>query len=244
MNDAEAPMGPDDPSLPQDIVDRALYRRGRLEVYDRIDPRHAALLVIDMQNAWVEPGAPFDTPATRSIVAPINRLAAALRERGGLIVWFQHTSAERGSPLYWSGYFDHHVADRYRDETVAALLPGSWTHALSDRLDVRPADLKLRKYRFSPFIRNTDDMAARLQARGIASVIVVGTATNVGVESTVRDAMMLDFQTFMPHDAVIAPYPSGHHAAMRSIVQIFADVRPVDRLIALFDAPRGADAMR
>ena len=112
-------------SLPQALVERAIYRRGRLAVYDAIDPRRTALLVVDLQNAWLEPGAPFETPVARTIVPRINRLADALRSAGGLVVWFQHTAAERGSPLYWSGYFDHHVADRYRDETIAALLPGA-----------------------------------------------------------------------------------------------------------------------
>jgi ureidoacrylate peracid hydrolase len=189
-----------------------------------------------MQNAWVKPGAPFETPATRSIVPAINRLADALRERGGLIVWFQHTAAMPGSPLYWSGYFDRHVAEHYRAQTVAALQPGTQTHEIYSGLNVQPSDWRLQKYRFSPFIRNPDDPLPQLMERNIESVIVVGTATNVGVECTVRDAMMLDFQTYMPHDAVVAPYYDGHLAAMRSVVQIFADVRPVDELIELMDA--------
>jgi ureidoacrylate peracid hydrolase len=224
------------PTLPDDLVQRAIYRRGRANVYDGLDPKRTALLVIDMQHAWLAEGAPFETPATRRIVPAINRLAGALRDAGGLVVWFQHTAAPVGDPLYWSGYFDHHVSDRYREETVAALLPGTPTHAIHASLDVRPGDLTLRKYRFSPFLRNPDDPLALLEARGIESVIVVGTATNVGVESTVRDAMMLDFRTFMPHDAVVAPFYDGHLAAMRSVVQVFADVRPVDELIAAIDA--------
>jgi ureidoacrylate peracid hydrolase len=215
------------PSLPPELAERAIYRRGRLAVYDTLDPRRTALFVIDMQNAWLQPGAPFETPVTRRIVPAINRLAAALRAAGGLVAWFQHTAGEPGTPLYWSGYFEHHVAARYRAETVAALLPGSLHHALYPGLEVHDADLRLRKYRFSPFLRNPDDPQPLLRSRGIDSLIVVGTATNVGVESTVRDAMMLDFQTFMPH-----------LAAMRSVVQIFADVRPVDELIALIDAAR------
>ena len=224
------------PSLPDTLVQRAIYRRGELAVYDRLDPRHTALLVIDMQNAWVEPGAPFETPATRTIVPAINRLAVALRERGGLVAWLQHTAAPDDSPLYWTGYYDRHIAERYRAESLAALRPGAWAHALSDRLAIDGVDLRMLKYRFSPFVRNIIDLESLLKDAGIVSVIVVGTATNVGVESTVRDAMMRDFETWMPHDAVVAPYYDGHLAAMRSVVQIFADVRPVDELIALFDA--------
>ena len=228
-----SPMDGSQPSLPDELVARAVYRRGTLAVYDTLVAERTALLVIDTQNAWLEPGAPFETPGTRTIVPAINRLAAALRGAGGTVVWFQHTAALPGSPLYWAGYFDHHVAERYRAETVAALLPGSSTHALWAGLDRHPDDLVLRKFRFSAFLRNPDEPLARLEARGIDTVIVVGTASNIGVESTVRDAMMLDLRTFMPHDAVIAPTYDGHLAAMRSVVQAFADVRPVDELIAL-----------
>jgi len=227
------PMDGSQPSLPPELVERAIYRRGRLEVYDDIVPATTALLVVDMQNAWLEAGAPFETPVTRTIVPPINRLAASLRDAGGLVVWFRHTAAPRGAPLSWSGYYDTHVAERYREHTLAALREGSEHHAISSRMDLRPGDWTLPKYRFSPFVRNTADVEALLVARGIDTVIVVGTATNVSVECTARDAMMRDFRTFVPHDAAVAPYYDGHLAAMRSIVQLFADVRPVDALIDL-----------
>ena len=224
------------PSLPAELVERAIYRRGRLEVHDRIDASKTALLVVDMQNAWLEAGAPFETPVTRTIVSKINRLAAALRSAGGLVVWFRHTAAARGAPLYWSAYYETHVAERFREDTLAALRADSSHHAVSSRMDVRPGDWTLPKYRFSPFVRNTADVEALFTARGIDSVIVVGTATNVAVESTARDAMMRDFRTFVPHDAVVAPFYDGHLAAMRSLVQLIADVRPVDSLIDLIDA--------
>lgn len=229
-----AVMDGSQPSLPPEIAQRAIYRRGRLAVYDTLDPKRTALLVMDLQRAWLQPGAPFETPAARRIVPAVNRLAAALRAAGGTVVWFQHTAGLPGTPEYWSGYWDHHVATRYRAEAVAALLPDSPHHALDDSLDVQPADWTLRKYRFSAFLRNPDDPLPRLQAAGIDTVIVAGTATNVAVESTVRDAMMLDLRTFMPHDAVAAPFYDAHVAAMRSVVQLFADVRPVDELVALF----------
>ncbi len=226
-------MDGSEPTLPPEIAERAIYRRGRLAVYDDLDPVRTALLVVDMQNAWLEPAAPFETPVARRIVPAINRLAGALREAGGQIVWLQQTATPPGTPGYWSGYFDHHVAEHYRAETIAALQPGTWTHALSPQLDVRPADLTLPMYRFSAFQGNPHDLQARLAGRGVDTVIVTGTATNVGVESTVRDAMMRDLRVFMPHDAVVAPYYDAHVAALRSITQLFADVRPVPALLEL-----------
>ena len=72
------------------IVERVLARRGRLHLYDSLDPKRTALLVIDMQNAFVAPGAPIEVPAARAIVAPINRLTAALRKRGVPVIWVLH----------------------------------------------------------------------------------------------------------------------------------------------------------
>lgn len=241
----EIRMDGSQPSLPDALVARAIYRRGRLAVFDRLEPARAALLVVDLQNAWTEPGAPFETPVTRTIVPAVERLAAALRARGGTVVWLRQTAEAPPSPRYWSGYFDRHVAERFRAETVAALLPGAATHDVSKRFVVDDGDLVVDKYRFSPFVASTVDgrdidFAALLRAREVAQVIVCGTATNVGVESTVRDAMMRDFDVFVPHDAVVAPYYDGHLAAMRSIVQLFADVRSADALIALMSEPPAA----
>ncbi|NKF22605.1 cysteine hydrolase [Solimonas marina] len=225
-----------EPSLPAELVDRAIYRRGTLAVYDRIVPQRTALLALDMQNVWLRPGAPFHTPNTIDTLVPINRLARALRAKGGTVCWFQQTTGAPGTPEYWAQYFDNFVGDQYRGEAVAALTPGNALHALHDALDRAPQDLVLPKYRFSAFIRNPSDPERMLRERGIDTVIVAGTATNIGCESTVRDAMMLDFNTFMPHDATIAPYYDGHLAGMRSVMQAFADVRGVDEIVTLINA--------
>ena len=86
------------PDLPAEIVEAAAARRGRPHVYDRIAPERCALVVIDMQRAFVEQGAPSEVPMAREIVPAINRLAAALRQAGGQIVWGQATFDEAGGP--------------------------------------------------------------------------------------------------------------------------------------------------
>jgi ureidoacrylate peracid hydrolase len=221
--------------LPADLVERAVYRRGRLAVFDRIVARSAALLVIDMQNAWLAPGAPFETPAARAIVPTINRLAAALRQHGGAVFWVQHRTGRPGEPDYWAHYFENYVAADKRAAAAAALVPGHPHQALYPELDVRPEDGLLAKLRFSLFARNPADPEAVLRARGIDTVIVTGTATNMCCESTVRDAMMRDFNTFMPFDAVAAPREDAHLAGLRSVMQGFADVRGVDDIIAIME---------
>ena len=75
-----------------------------------------------------------------------------------------------------------------------------------------------------------------LRERGIDTVIVTGVQTNMCVESTARDAMMLDFKVFMPHDAAAARTDDDHLAGLRTIGQVLADIRPVSDLLALVAA--------
>ena len=65
--------------IPQNIVDRCIARRGRRYLYESLDPRRTALLVIDMQNCFVVPGlSPVEVPGVAAIAPNINRLAEAL----------------------------------------------------------------------------------------------------------------------------------------------------------------------
>ncbi len=222
--------------LPEELLARAVARRGRLEVFDRIAPRRTALLVIDMQRAWTRPEGPMHTPTTRAIVPAINLLAASLRAQGGKVIWVQHSNAPPGSPLHWSTYYDNFVAPSRRAASLATLAPGAPLHALDPELDVAGEDERLLKFRFSAFTRNPADPEAMLRAAGIDTVIVAGVATNICCESTARDAMMRDLRVFMPHDAVTAATPDQHFAGLGSVMQVFADVRPTAALLALIEA--------
>ena len=219
--------------LPEHIIESATYRRGRVPVFDKIEAGRTALMVIDMQNAWLAPGAPFETPPARAIVPAINRLAGALRQRGGTVVWVRHTTGAPGTPDYWSMFFDNFIHPDVRQKTAEALVAGHPMHELYPELDVQPADIVLNKVRFSVFTRNPVDVEALLRGRGVDTLIVTGTATNVCCESSAREAMMRDFRVFMPHDAVDAPRDDGHVAGLRTVMQAFADVRPVDEIIPL-----------
>lgn len=218
-------------SLTADMIAAATRRRAGLGVFEAIDPARTALLALNMQNAWLSEDAVFDRAGrARAILPRVNRLAETLRGAGGQVFWLQHTTGRPGSATYWSGYFDHFVGAGLRAEAATALEPGQPLHALHPAVARAAGDQVLAKHRFSAFLRNPHDLEALLRARGIDTVIVAGTATNVCCESTARDAMMRDFRTFVPHDAVTAPDRDAHLGAMRSLMQVFADVRPSEEL--------------
>jgi ureidoacrylate peracid hydrolase len=212
--------------LPDALVRLATRRHDAMAARAPIDPKRTALLALNMQNAWLAADGPFDSGRRAASVLPVvNRLAGQLREKGGHVFWLRQTTGRPGTPQYWSGYFDHFVRPDLRAIAVDALIEGSPLHALHTDVDRAPADTVLPKYRFNAFLENPHDLDALLRQRGIDTVIVAGTATNVCCESTVRDAMMRGFRCFMPHDAVVAPDDEAHFGALRSVMQVFADVR-------------------
>ena len=92
-------------SMPDDIRRRLTARRGRLHLFDHLDPESTALVVIDMQNGFLLSGAPSEVPAARGIVANINRLAAAVRGAGGVVAWSQATSPADDPHGGWPEFF-------------------------------------------------------------------------------------------------------------------------------------------
>jgi ureidoacrylate peracid hydrolase len=141
----------------KEIVDRVVARRGKLHLFDSLDAKKTALLVIDMQNAFVAPGAPVEVPAARAIVPNINRLSAELRRRGVPVIWVQHENRPGGSD--WDGFFGAFVADR--SKAAAALTAGSDMQKLWPQLETSPGDLRVAKSRYSAFIKN--DFEGKLQ---------------------------------------------------------------------------------
>ena len=218
-------------SIPQSVVTRVIERRGREHVYENLDPAKTALVVVDMQNAFMLPGVAHALcPMAEKIVPNINRLAQAVRETGGTVVWIKTTFKE-DALQNWSTYFEM-VSPQHGAKRVEALTAGSKGHQLWDSLEVRAQDLIVEKNRFSAFIQGSSDLAGILRARGLDTILVTGTVTNVCCESTARDAMMLNFKTVMVSDGNAAVTDADHNASLCAFYLTFGDVMSTDMLIA------------
>jgi len=217
----------------REIVERVLARRGRLHLYDSLEARSSALLVIDMQNAFVAPGAPVEVPAARDIVAPINRLAGGLRRRGVQVIWVAHENRRDGAD--WAGFFDAFVAPGRRAEAAAALAAGSELHKLWPGLEVTASDLRVAKNRYSALISGSSSLETILKEKAIDTLLLAGTKTNVCVECTARDAMMLDYKVVLVSDCTAALSGEEQRATLENVIQQFGDVLTADEALALFD---------
>ncbi len=223
-------------TLPETVVRAVIARRGRLHAFETIDPRRAALVVVDMQNVFCAPGAPIEVPVARQVVPNINRLAAAMRQAGGLVVWVQITVSEQEE---WPIFLDHIVSSSVSQDILEALRPDSEDHRLWPEMQVDPDDLIVRKNRFSAFLPSACPLAGILEERGVDTVIIVGALTNVCCESSARDAMMMDFRTIMVSDANATRSDEEHLATLITFVQAFGDVRSSDEVIALLAVNAG-----
>jgi ureidoacrylate peracid hydrolase len=218
-------------SVPQSVIDRVVARRGREHVNENLDPAKTALVVVDMQNAFMLPGVAHALcPMAEKIVPNINRLARAVRDSGGTVVWIK-TTFKDDALKNWSTYFEM-VTPQQGAKRIAALTTGSKGHELWAALGVRPADLIVEKTRFSAFIQGSSDLADALRNRGIDTVLITGTVTNVCCESTARDAMMLNFKTIMVTDGNAAVTNEDHSASLCAFYLTFGDIMSTDMLIA------------
>jgi ureidoacrylate peracid hydrolase len=221
--------------MPQWAIDIALERRGKLHVHENLDPAKTALIVVDLQNAFmVEEVAVAYVPVAAEIVLNVNRLAAVVRRTGGKVFWIKH-SIDETSSIAWSEWLNM-MTPSVREGLVKNLTPGSRGHAIYPGLEVKPEDEVVQKYRFSAFVQGSSDLPRRLRAQGYDTVLITGTVTNVCCESSARDAMMLNFKTIMVSDANAARTDAEHNATLATFYAIFGDVMDTALLIERLEA--------
>jgi ureidoacrylate peracid hydrolase len=229
-------------TIPDIIVERVVARRGAEHSFADLDPARTALVVIDLQHAFMNDMVGFAVvPAARDIVPAVNRLAAALRATGGGVFWIKMTHDERclGD---WSVAYELPTPE-FREKRIGALSEGTLGHELWPDLDIRPEDEIVKKYRYSAFMPGTSDLPERLRARGFDTVLITGTVTNVCCESSARDANMTNFRTIMVSDGNAAATQGEHDASLAAFYNSFGDVMDTDTIIdALRRAGRPARA--
>lgn len=218
-------------AIPEAIAARVAARCGTVHPFARLDPGRTALVVIDMQNGYMREDLSHAYCAMAEHVVPaVNRLAGALRAAGGAVFWVQNITNAR-SEAEWSVMQDMATPEA-RARRAAAVGEGTEGARLWPGLDVRGGDEVVRKHRYSAFIQGSSDLAEQLRARGLDTVLIAGTVTNVCCESSARDAMMLNFRTVMVSDACAAITDAEHAASLIAFHLQFGDVLTVAECVA------------
>lgn len=216
--------------IPQEIIDSCIRFRGRRYAFEQIDPQRTALVVIDMQNSWVEAGySPLHIPGTLDIIPNINRLATAVRGAGGVVAWTRSTFPED----WTTRSYERFGSPEWRDRIVADTVPGSYGHRIFHGMDVHADDIVVNKNRPSAFVQGSSTLETELRERGRDTLIITGTLTNACCESSARDAAALGFLNIMVSDAMATRTDVEHNATLVNVMQLVADVRTTEDVIAM-----------
>jgi nicotinamidase-related amidase len=219
--------------MPQYVLDRVMNKRGRLHIFDALQPERTAFVIIDMQNAFVKGKVKAETAL--AIMPKINQLAAKVRELGGTVAWVQlkagDTDGSSVAQLYHKYFFSPEGAQGHR----SSLTPGEWGYELCEELDVQDGDIRAWKSRHSAFIHGHGNLQEKLHEAGIENLLIGGTVTNFCCETTGRDAMMYDYRAVMVSDCNAARFPEDHSAGLTTFFQSFGDVYTSAEVIAVLE---------
>ena len=177
---------------------------------EKVDPKHTALVVVDMQNDFChEDGAKAhdgaDVSHVQGIVPALQSLVDGAHEAGIPVIFTQAVHNQ------WT---DTEVRlERHRTQSPNCI-EGTWG---AEFYGVLPddRDMRLPKARYSAFLGTEFDRVLRM--RGVRSLVMTGTATSGCVESTARDGFMRDYYVVVVPDCCAQGNPERHEASLKAM---------------------------
>lgn len=163
-----------------------------------LNPRRAAVIVVDMQKVFCEPDGALYVPNTAKIIQPIQALVDAARGVDVPVIYLRHIVRGDGSDT-------GRMRDLYPnvDEILARSEPNV---EVIDALAPQPGDVIIDKLFYSGF--HCTDLDTVLRARDVDTIIICGTVTNVCCETTIRDGVHREYKVIALSDANAAmDYP-------------------------------------
>jgi len=203
-----------------------------------------ALIVIDMQNAYTSKGgyldlAGFDVSKTKPVVENIKKAVAVAHASGIQVIYFKNGWDDQYVEAGGINSPNFHKSNalktmRKQPELQGKLLAkGGWDFELIDELKPLAQDIVIEKPRYSGFFNTALD--SMLRSRGIRNLVFVGIATNVCVESTLRDGFFLEYFGVALDDACYQAGPGeAHEASLYNIKTFFGWVSDTANFIETF----------
>lgn len=199
---------------------------------------NTALIVVDMQNGYCSPGGYFshlgvDLSPTQQVIPSIARLIKVARGAGIQVIWLQNgwdaDLKEAGGPSSVNQRKGNSLKlMRAHPELYGKLLTkGGWDYEIVEELKPEPDDIIVPKPRYSGFAGTA--LNSILRSRRIETLLVCGVATNVCVESTIRDAFFLEYFPVLVRDACYQAGPDFiQQATIYNVEQFFGWSATVD----------------
>ena len=212
----------------------------------QLSAEQTALIVIDMQNAYTSKGgyldlAGFDVSKTKPVVENIKKAVDAAHASGIQVIYFKNGWDDQYVEAGGINSPNFHKSNalktmrKYPELQGKLLAKGSWDFELIDELQPLAQDIVIEKPRYSGFFNTALD--SMLRSKGIRNLVFVGIATNVCVESTLRDGFFLEYFGVVLADACYQAGPAEAHAAsLYNIKTFFGWVSATQNFVEIFQS--------
>ncbi len=186
----------------------------------KLDPKTTALVLIDLQKGILPfAGGPH---SAQQVLDNATGLATRFRQLGAPVVMVR---------VGWSDTF----AEALKQEVdVPANMPEGGLPAVwwefPEQLAVTDGDIQVVKRQWGAFYGT--DLDLQLRRRGIKTIVLAGISTNIGVESTARNAWEHGYELVIAEDACSAHNDEHHQSSVKNIFPRISRVRSTTEVLA------------
>jgi ureidoacrylate peracid hydrolase len=206
---------------------------------EKVDPRHAALVLVDVQNDFCAEGGAMhrdgrDLSLVTAMIPRLERLVEAARAAQVRCVWIRC--------LYNTGP-NHYLSEVWLEQAKRRRNGAYVQYPVCEdkewngdffRVRPRPDEVIITKHRYGAF--EGTDLDLVLRSQGIRTVIMTGVATNVCVETTARQAFLRDYYVVFTSDCSATYSQAAHDATLYNIDQFFGEVVTSEQVMACWPA--------
>jgi ureidoacrylate peracid hydrolase len=215
------------------------HKQRRIHASHRFQPGRTAMLVVDMQHAFLDPGASLEVPKGREAVPRVAALIAACRQREVPVIFTEFVYSETVPCLRGDPFGPEHLRPEDGAEVGfgrpsancligPAAGQGVESAATVDQLAPRPDELVIQAHTYDKFYGTPLDLS--LRSRGIDRLIITGVTTDVCVNSTVLAAANRNFRVTVASDGVATIHDEIHEACLKIWQNKFARIRTTAEL--------------
>jgi ureidoacrylate peracid hydrolase len=191
-----------------------------------LEPARTALLVVDMQRAFVEPGEAMEVPQARDVVPRIQQLIGVFREKRRPVVFTEFTYSPAAPLLVGELHPEHRPAlpgaPTGFGRPSSSCLEGEDNVRVIPELAPRADELVIRKHYYDGF--NGTVLDGALRARGVRTLVVTGTMTDICVLGTVIGGFNREYRLIVVEDGVATLWPEIQRATLDIIRRAYARV--------------------
>lgn len=186
----------------------------------------AVLLVVDMQNDFVNEGAVMEVPMARKYVPNMKRLVEECRANAVPVIYTRH--------VLYDDYEVSPLETAYNPKLkISGMREGSAGAEVIEELKPLDNEQVIKKHRYDAFHNtNLETIIRNIRGANVADTIIIcGTVTNVCCESTARSAFMRDFKVMFVSDANGGLDEASHQATLDILGKVFARIATTDEMV-------------